>query len=105
MAGSHCSPLHFALIICLFFSMIPTCKAGYYYEYVDYNCTNTCDSYEGENQQPFTVDIGLYVTQIVDLEPNLGTVYLTGYYWLIWKTCTILDGEPFRPDLSYIVHF
>lgn len=61
------------------------------------NCTLCgCSTYTVHSN---AVTIGIYITNIADLNVDATTVRMDAYLWMRWPKCTVnLDGTCFRPD-------
>lgn len=77
--------LSIVLLITISFVCASVTETEYNYYGYNYNtCPEECE--ELVVYEPLEVEIGVYITQITDVDPDLGTFFAVGYYWVIWPT-------------------
>lgn len=99
MSSSHPHTSILSLLCLLTFLsllLIPTVSAQTTSSSTDYQqCLDQCTDYN--TTLPHQVKIGLYMTQITDLNPTGNNFFASGYFWLVWKTCSKIGNATFLP--------
>eukprot|EP01100_Stratorugosa_tubuloviscum_P000155 TRINITY_DN1031_c3_g1_i1.p1 TRINITY_DN1031_c3_g1~~TRINITY_DN1031_c3_g1_i1.p1 ORF type:complete len:465 (-),score=179.84 TRINITY_DN1031_c3_g1_i1:130-1503(-) len=65
------------------------------------DCPSQCSEFD--TSLPVRATIGVYFTQFSELNPTGNDIWGSGYFWMYWPTCQLLNDAPFRPDDSVII--